>query len=177
MTASPLQEHHQTFIEVLGSIPSCLLNEKVTPTAVDSENVHIYKEENMGWGQPISLFSLPSHCASSFWSFRWKASFRLSVTTDRNPGCPWVWKASSLSPPSTWAHSVVFSSLVTCLFSPVTRVFLPLQHMLASWHSLTLSSAVLWNRLQILQGVMKSTSVFCGTQEDCSPACSSVYLK
>lgn len=142
MTAPPLQEHHQTLTEVLGSIPSCLLNMKVAPTAVDTGNVHICKEENMGWGQPISFFSLPPRCASSFWSFRWKASFRLSVITDRNTGCPWVWKASSLSPGSPWAHSVVFSSLVTCLLSPVTRVFLPLQPRLASWHSLTLSSAV-----------------------------------
>lgn len=150
---------------------------KVTPTAVDTGNVHICKKGNMGWGQPISFFSLPPHCASSFWSFRWKASFRLSVITDRNTGCPWVWKASSLSPRSPWAHSVMFSSLVTCLLSAVTWVFLPLQPMLASWHSLTLSSAVLWSRLQFLQGVVKSTSVSYGTQEDCSPARSSVYLK
>lgn len=66
VTAPPLQEHHQTFIEVLGSIPSCLLNEKVTPTAVDTENAHICQEENMGWGQLASFFSLPPHCARSF---------------------------------------------------------------------------------------------------------------
>lgn len=58
VTAPPLQEHHQTFIEVLGSIPICLLNEKVTPTAVDTEKAHICQRKIRGGGSsyPFSPF-------------------------------------------------------------------------------------------------------------------------